>query len=129
VAEKPGNSAKKMFVLPKPPKPPRPPAGLSAVMRKWWGQTVRDYALESHHLLLLEGACRSWDLARRARAVLDRDGLTYLDRWKQPRVRAEVAVEHQAKIAFARLLRELSLDVSAPDASRPPGLYNGERGR
>jgi phage terminase small subunit len=129
MAEKPGNSAKKLFALPKAPKPPRPPARLSPAMRAWWNQTVRTFVLERHHLLLLEGACRSWDLAQRARAVLDREGLTYLDRWRQPRVRAEVQVEHQAKIAFARLLRELSLDVSAPEASRPPGLYNGERAR
>lgn len=53
-------------------------------------------------------------------------GLTYEDRFKQPRVRPEVAIERDGRIAFARLVRELRLDVD-PDDDRIPTLPGGRR--
>jgi hypothetical protein len=40
-----------------------------------------------------------------------------------------VAIERDARIAFARLLRELDLDVPPPEGtySRPPGLRSNRR--
>jgi hypothetical protein len=81
-----------------------------------------DFKLESYHLRLLRLACESWDRAEQAREVLDRDGLTFLDRFDNPRARPEVAIERDSRIAFARLLRELALDVDPPREVRPPRL-------
>ena len=84
--------------------------------------------MESHHIRTLTLACEAWDRCAEARAILDRDGLTYADRWGAPRARPEVAVERDSRIAFARLLRELALDVAAPDESyRPPPITRGVR--
>src|SRR3954447_1015673 len=46
--------------------------------------------------------------------------MTYLDRFKQPRGRPEIAIERDSRLRFARLLRELALDVSDPDDFRSP---------
>jgi hypothetical protein len=87
-----------------------------------------EYQLEPHHTRLLTLAAESWDRCQQAREVLDRDGLTYADRFGAPRARPEVAVERDNKVSFARLLRELDLDVEPPsEGRRPPGLRSNRR--
>ncbi len=114
-----------------PRKPARPqwkaPTHLTPSTKRWFARVVRDYELDEHHCRLLTLACEAWDSAQVARAIIAREGLTFTDRWKQPHARPEVGIERDARIGFSRLLRELSLDVSAPDDSRPPGLSNGRR--
>jgi len=108
---------------------PRAPAHLRESTRHWWRQVAAAYVLEGHHLKLLTLAAEAWDRRHQAREVIDREGLTYLDRFDCPRARPEVAVERDSRLAFARLLRELDLDVEPPASpSRPPGLVSN-RGR
>jgi len=84
---------------------------------------VDDFELEPHHVRLLTLAAESWDRCTQAREALAEHGLTYTDRFDQPRARPEVAVERDSRIAFARLVRELALDVDEPaEGSRPPGI-------
>ena len=91
--------------------------------RRIGADIVAAYELESHHLRLLQAACESWDRLQAARVVLDRDGISYVDRFNAPRARPEVAVERDAKVSFARLVRELNLDgAPGPDAPRPPAI-------
>jgi hypothetical protein len=85
---------------------------------------VADFELDSHHLRLLTLACESWDRGQEAREALSEHGLTFIDRYGSPRARPEVAIESSSSIAFARILRELSLDVDPPPESRPPALRN-----
>lgn len=101
---------------------PQPPADLSEDAKAWWRQISTAYDLESQHVRLLTLACRAWDQAALARAILSVSGLTFTDKWGQPRARPEVAIEQQARRDFARLLRELGLESAPPDAPRPPGL-------
>jgi hypothetical protein len=54
-----------------------------------------------------------------AREAIATHGITYQDRFGAPRVRPEVAIERDARLAFARLIRALRLDV---EAGAPPGL-------
>ena len=55
-------------------------------------------------------------------------GMTYVDRFGAPRARPEIAVERDSRFAFARLLRELDLDLKAPaDNRRPPALRSNRR--
>jgi phage terminase small subunit len=87
----------------------------------WVEGVAKTYALEEHHLKLLVLAGEAFDRAAEAREAISKHGTTYVDRFNQPRARPEVAIARDASIAFARLLRELALDVAAPDP-RPPGL-------
>ena len=100
---------------------PRPPQHLREQTRRWWSGVVKDYELEEHHLRILSLAAEAWDRVSRCEAI-DREGLTYLDKSGAPRMRPEIAIERDSRLAFARLVRELSLDVTPPVESRPPRL-------
>jgi hypothetical protein len=67
-------------------------------------------------------AAEAWDRAEQAREAIAQHGMTFMDRFGQPHARPEIAIERDNRIAFARLLRELALDVEAPDAPRPPSI-------
>lgn len=96
---------------------------LAEATRDWVLAVVAEYDLDRHHHRLLVLAAQAFDRAEEARVILAETGLTYLDRFGAPKARPEVAVERDARIAFARLLRELDLDlVGEPDAPRPPSL-------
>jgi phage terminase small subunit len=102
--------------------PMKAPEHLQEPTRQWFERVTADYELEPHHLRLLTLAAEAWDRCVQARVALAEHGLTYDDRFKQPRARPEVAIERDSRIAFARLLRELALDIEEPDAPRPPTI-------
>jgi phage terminase small subunit len=112
---------------------PKPPRGLRRATRAWWLSVVETYQLEDHHVRLLTLAAESWDRAQEARDAIRKHGLTYEDpKLRRPVARPEVAIERDSQIRFARLLRELDLDVEAPapERSRPPALRSvGTSGR
>jgi len=89
---------------------PKPPVHLSPDAKAWWREVVTGYELEPQHLRLLALACEAWDRARQARRILAKRGMTYRDRFGQPRARPEIAIERDSRMAFARLLRELDLE-------------------
>src|SRR5690606_6486090 len=101
---------------------------LAPATRRWWASVYSDYQLESHHVRLLTLAAEAWDRTVAAREAIEQHGLTYTDRFGAPKARPEVAVERDSRIAFARLLRELDLDVEPPaEAPRPPALRSNRR--
>ena len=102
-----------------PQPPPRnrpfpPPEHLSPAMRDWWDLVVFEIDLEPHRLRLLQLAAEAWDRVHQARQALAEHGLTYLSKDGDPRPRPEVAIERDARIAFARLVRDLGLDQPIP---------------
>ena len=101
---------------------PRAPQHLEEPTRKWWRSVMVEYGLEEHHVRLLTLAAEAWDRAQEARVALAQHGTTYTDRFGQPRARPEVNIERDARIAFARLLRELDLDGEAAPDPRPPRM-------
>ena len=110
-------------------KTPQPPAHLTAKTRRWFASVCNEFELEEHHLRLLELACEAWDRCQAARAVIDKEGMIYVDRFDAPRARPEIVIERDCRLAFARLVRELDLDLAPPvDASRPPALRSIRRG-
>lgn len=96
------------------------PKHLTAATRRWWERVADEYELEEHHRRLLTLAASAYERAEEARVILDKEGLTYTDKHDQPKARPEVGIERDSRIAFARLLRELSLDVEPPPEVRPP---------
>jgi len=97
----------------------KPPKHLRKTTQLWFKSVVSDYELEPHHLKLLTLAAEAWDQAQTAREVLDEQGQTFVDRFGQPKERPEVGILNAARIAVARLLRELALDAEPPADSRP----------
>ncbi len=107
----------------------KPPDHLAPATGDWWRSVIDDYLLEPHHVRLLTLAAEAWDRNQTAREVIAATGLTYQDRFDAPRTRPEIAVERDTRLAFARLLRELDLDVDPPSSGRtaPPGLSSNRR--
>ena len=108
-----------------------PPRHLSKDAAEWWRNVTADYSLEPHHLKLLQAAGESWDTMQAARRALsDHGGLTFTDTSGNIKAHPAVAMQRDARVAFARLVRELDLDVSgAPaEASRPPAIRSNRRG-
>lgn len=96
-----------------------PPGHLKPATARWWAAVHEEFELEQHHQKLLTLAAEAWDRACAAREVIDRDGMTFSDRFGQPKPRPEIAIERDSRIGFARLIRELALDGdTTPD--RPP---------
>ena len=104
------------------PERPTPPSHLSDASADWFRMVVDEYGLEPHHVRLLTLAAEAWDRCNQAREAIAEHGMTYIDRFEQPRARPEVAIERDNRIAFARLLRELALDIDEPGESRPPTI-------
>jgi P27 family predicted phage terminase small subunit len=100
----------------------KPPKHLRAATRRWWANVVEGWDLDEHHVRLLTAAGEAWDRAQQAREALAEHGVVFVDRFGQPHARPEVAMERDSRIAFARLLRELALDVEEPGDGRPPTI-------
>lgn len=100
----------------------KPPKHLRAATSHWFTEIIGEYDLESHHIRLLTKACESWDRSEQAREGLVKHGLTFEDRFGSPHARPEIAIERDSRLAFARLIREIGLDISTPSDTRPNGL-------
>jgi hypothetical protein len=100
--------------------PPRkPPKGLRPAQRRLWKATIAAYVCEPHHLTILEAALRELDRAERAEAMIAGDDEYVLDRYSSPKAHPALAVARSSRLAAARLLRELGLDLD-DDAVRLP---------
>jgi phage terminase small subunit len=103
-------------------KRPSPPSHLTPDAASWWRDVTKAWDLDPHHLRLLQAASEAWDRMQDARRAIAKHGAVFEDRFGQPRARPEVGIERDARIAFARLIRELALDVNEPASSRPPAI-------
>ena len=74
----------------------------------WWLDVVGSYDLEPHHVRLLSLAAEAWDRSSEAREVIARDGIV-ITTPGGVRAHPAVAIERDARLAFARLLREIDL--------------------
>ena len=91
--------------------------------RDFWISVLTDYDLEeSHHLKLLENACVCIDRIAQARRHIRKHGAFFKDRFLQMKESPAGKSERDNKILFARLMRELQLDIEPPKENRPPEL-------
>jgi hypothetical protein len=129
-----GSVTKTTVPAPRAPASPRlkqdsAPPHLRPETASWWQTVVTEFELEPHHLRLLRLACEAWDRGQEAREAIAQHGSVFVDRFGQPRARPEIAIERDSRISFARMLRELALDVDGPaEDGRPPRL-GGNAGR
>lgn len=99
---------------------PKAPNSLGDSGKEWWKKAVKLFEFSAPELALLEEAALCLDRLEQARAVIDRDGLTYLDPKRGPRMRPEVVIERDCRAAFARLCKQLEIgEVEAP--AKVPG--------
>jgi phage terminase small subunit len=112
------------------PTKPRAPAHLAPATKAWFAQVQADYRLESHHLRLLQIAAEAWDRTQEARAILAQDGMLVESR-QGPKPHPCIAIERDSRLAFARLLRDLDLDIEVPSNERtgPPSLRSNRGAR
>ncbi len=103
------------------------PEHLKPATAAWWKSVVGEYALEPHHVRLLTLAAESYDRCTEAREIIAKEGLTYRDRFKQPRQHPACAIERDNKTSFSRLLRELGLDICEPEPPRSPTIKGRAR--
>jgi hypothetical protein len=92
--------------------------------REWWQMIIDAYEFQDFELRLLTAAGEAWDLKERAREVIEKQGLIYLDRFGQPATRPEVAIERDSRLAFARVMRQLARSEEPPE-DRPVRLKYG----
>jgi P27 family predicted phage terminase small subunit len=110
---------------------PPPPPHLTPSAAKWWVSTVEAYELHEHHLRLLQLACEAWDRSQAARELLAAEGLTVRTETGGRKAHPAVAVERDARLAVARFIRELDLDVEPPASDRygPPPIFSNRGSR
>jgi phage terminase small subunit len=101
---------------------PTPPAHLGRDAAAWWQKTQIDFDLEDHHVLILTQAAGCLDRLTECRNVLAVEGLTTVDRFEQVKPHPLVTVELAQKALFARLVRELGLDIQDVATPRPAAL-------
>ena len=102
-----------------------PPAHLSPSAAEWWKSTVQTYVLAEHHLRLLQLCCEAWDQCQAARAQLAREGMTVTRDNGIIQAHPCINIERNARIAVARFVRELDLDVGPPVSDlRPPSIFS-----
>ena len=107
---------------------PKAPSHLDPKTREWWRTIATTYELDSHHYRILQAACESWDRAMQARSIIDSQGLTFTDKFGQPKMRPEVLIERDNRAAFLRAVRELDLDAEPPSEHRRPPAIRSNRG-
>ena len=95
---------------------------LSETSQQFYDKLAGEYDFESHQFELLRLACEALDRASQAEEVINREGITYDDRFGTPRTRPEVRVKVEAENAFRMLIKQLNLDE---DESRPVGRPPG----
>ncbi len=87
----------------------KPPEHLSKQTQEFWVWALYEYQLNRDELHLLLMACEAMDRCIQARKRLAKQGLTYTDRFGQPKSRPEIAIERDSRLAFARLVKQLGL--------------------
>ena len=98
------------------------PEYLSKNSKEFFNKIMETYDFEEHHIKTLIMACESMDRVEQARLRIKEDGAYFIDRFRNPKPHPALKVEAQFKVIFARLIRQLDLDIEETrPQGRPPG--------
>jgi P27 family predicted phage terminase small subunit len=101
---------------------PEPPDYLGQSAADFWRSVVKEYDLTPSDLMLLECACRHWDIKERAREQIAREGMTVPTAdGTSIKTHPACAIEHHAMMSFLRTMKQLDLDAEPPPEKRPVG--------
>ena len=87
---------------------PKAPKHLRPATKAWWLEVCQQYELRDHHRMLLTLAAEAYDRTAQAREILAKDGIVIGQASLRPH--PCIAIERDARLAFARLVAQLSLD-------------------
>jgi P27 family predicted phage terminase small subunit len=96
------------------------PKHLSAATKRWWTAILEEFELNPADLRVLQLGAEAFDRAQQARLILKKEGITYEDRFGNPKKHPAVSVEENARLAYVRVVRELGLDGGPEPDPRLP---------
>ncbi|MBA7492305.1 hypothetical protein ES702_02854 [subsurface metagenome] len=99
-----------------------PPKFLRTKSKEFFKKVINEYALEDHHIKILVLMCQCLDQIELARIRIEKEGSYYTNRFGEPRPHPALKEFKDNKIIFARLIKQLDLDVEPRrEVGRPPG--------
>lgn len=105
-------------------KKPKSSIKLGKVGAKFRRDVLKEYEFnDTHDYRRLDLAAHCLDRIEECHKMIEAEGVFIMDRFDQRREHPAVKTERDQKIVFARLIRELNLDIQPPKESRPPELY------
>lgn len=103
---------------------PRPPDTLKKAGKNFWKKSLMEYILtDAHDLKRLELAAGCLDEIAGAEVILKSDGYFVLNRYGMRVENPAAKSIRDNKIIFCRIVRELGLDLSGTEDSRPRRQY------
>jgi len=93
----------------------RAPSNLGKAGKRLWKRVVTDFALEGHHLEVLEQACRALDRCEACRVRINADGEMVFDRFDQPKAHPLLQVERDQRSLLFRAMNQLGLNAELPN--------------
>lgn len=91
---------------------PKPPENLSKTAKEWWKKLVGEYAIDDQYgLMLLQTALEAHDRMNEAAAILNKEGLTVMDRYGQHKQHPAAAIERDQRAQMLAALKQLNLDI------------------
>jgi len=103
-----------------PGQPVPTPADLGEAGRALWQRVCADFCFEdAASLATLAEACHALDLLELARGELRRDGVTFRDRWDQPRPNPAAQIVRDSRAGLLSCLRALGVAAAGlvPDSA------------
>ena len=86
------------------------PKKLSVEARGLWQKIATEYQIEDQGgIAVLQVACEALDRLRAAQAGIKKDGMTFIDRFKQVRINPLCSVERDARAQYLQALKSLNL--------------------
>ena len=103
---------------------PKAPAGLRKDGKWFWerGTAEREFS-EAHDIKRLEMGCRTLDEIASDEKTIKHEGRFTTDRWGRRIPHPALKTLAENRILFLRIIRELGLDITAPDDPRPRRQY------
>jgi hypothetical protein len=106
---------------------PSAPEELSSSSRTLWDAIMAEYELSAAEVEVLRQALLALDRAEQARVVVDREGVTCLDRFGSPKQHPAVDVEARNRLIYAKLVAQLGVRATRQTTRRRVGAPGGRR--
>ena len=91
---------------------PRYPAHLEKIERQMWKKVLTEYQIvDSAGLKILESALSAHQRCRQCREQIDKEGLTYKDRFNSVKPHVLLASERDSRAAFLNAIKLLNLQL------------------